>query len=330
MRVVAALGGNALLRRGEAMDAATQRANARRAAEALAPLILQHEVIITHGNGPQIGLLALQSASDETVAPYPLDVLGAESEGMIGYLLEQELRNVLPTSRIATLLSLAMVREDDPAFAAPTKFVGHQYVEAEARRLAVQHGWQVAQDGAGWRRVVASPAPKSLLGIDAVRTLVDAQFVVICMGGGGIPVARSATGLLVGAEAVIDKDRASALLADQLQADCLLMLTDVPGVFLDWGTADACLVLEVRPEQLADYSFPAGSMGPKVESAIHFARGGKRQAFIGALEDASMILKGMAGTTVSSAAGDLTCRRIPDGNVAVLTSDSLVSRSDDQ
>lgn len=300
MRIVAALGGNALLKRGEPLDASVQRDNARCAARAIASLAVEHEVVVTHGNGPQVGLLALQAASYAAVAPYPLDVLGAESEGMIGYVLEQEFLNAMPGRNIAALLTQTRVSRDDPAFSRPTKFVGPQYKESDAKRLAAERHWAIARDGNAWRRVVPSPLPIELLEVAAVEALVAKKFLVICAGGGGVPVTRDENGWLSGVEAVVDKDRASALLADQLQADCLLMLTDVVAAFADWGTPGQRAIRRIAPEHVARIPFAAGSMGPKIESGVQFARLAGRRACIGALEDAADIVAGRAGTTIEA------------------------------
>jgi carbamate kinase len=296
MLIVAALGGNALLRRGEPLDAQTQRANVERAANALAPLAAKHRLVVTHGNGPQVGLLALQAAAYKAVRSYPLDVLGAESEGMIGYVVEQELRNAAPGLRLATLLTQVEVSPFDPAFAAPTKPVGPVYTKQEAEVIVRERGWMVAPEGEGFRHVVASPRPLRILELDTIRLLVEAGVTVICTGGGGIPVVVDGARIR-GVEAVIDKDAASALLAREIGADLLLMLTDVKAVMTDWGTANARAVKTATATALAAYAFAAGSMGPKVEAAISMAAAGKRAA-IGALEDAAAIVQGTAGTTV--------------------------------
>jgi carbamate kinase len=304
MRIVVALGGNAFLRRGEPNTIETQRRNVRRAAHALATLAAEHTLIITHGNGPQVGLLALQAA-EGSAAPYPLDVLGAETEGMIGYLLEQELGNALATTNIATLLTRTEVRRDDPAFRSPTKFIGPVYRKEDAEKLAAAHDWSIAADGSSWRRVVASPEPIDIVELAAVEYLLRGGFVVICAGGGGIPVSRTATGALEGIEGVIDKDLVAALLARQLQADCLLLLTDVPGVFDGWGTSQARRIRTAHPDALAAYDFPAGSMGPKVEAARRFAVQTGGRAYIGALEDAAALLTGTAGTRICADLGGI-------------------------
>lgn len=301
MRIVVALGGNALLQRGESMGAEVQRRNVRVAANALLPLIERHELIITHGNGPQVGLLALQSASYDAEQAYPLDLLDAESEGMIGYLIAQELGNLLRGgARCVTLLTQIEIDANDPAFAAPSKPIGPVYAEDEARRQAAQHGWQIARDGDGWRRVVASPRPKRILEIDVIELLVDAGVITICAGGGGIPVTARDDGWLAGAEAVIDKDFASSLLARELRADALLMLTDVDGVYRDWGAPGAGLIRRSAPTALAAMSFAAGTMGPKVAAACEFVTGARGIAGIGALADAARILDGQAGTLIAA------------------------------
>jgi carbamate kinase len=299
-RGVVALGGNALLRRGEPVSASTQRDNIRRAAQALAQLMADgHQLVITHGNGPQVGLLALQVEAMGQGA-FPLDVLGAETEGMIGYVLQQELDNACPEpARFATLLTQIEVDPRDAAFQSPSKPVGPVYSEGEARRLADQRGWNIARDGAAWRRVVASPRPVRILEIEVIRLLVTQGVTVICAGGGGIPVARRPDGSYIGVEAVIDKDHASGLLAAELQADFFLMLTDVPAVFSAWGSPAQRALGDVTPHELAALDFAAGSMGPKVQAACDFVNRTGGLAGIGALQDASAILVREAGTRVS-------------------------------
>ncbi len=300
MRVVAALGGNALLRRGDPLTAENQRANIAIAAHALLPIALEHDLILTHGNGPQVGLLALQNLAYRPDEIYPLDILDAESEGMIGYLLEQELGNLLPGRRLATLLTRIEVARDDPAFMRPTKPIGPVYEREEAERLAAERDWTIAPDGAKWRRVVPSPEPRRILEIDVIRQLVTAGVVVVCAGGGGIPVVGGHGGY-GGVEAVIDKDLAGALLARSLKADAFLMLTDVDGVYRDWGTPEAQLIERIAPEDLDPSLFAAGSMGPKVAAAKRFAETDGGFAMIGALVDAARMLAGEAGTMVTPA-----------------------------
>jgi carbamate kinase len=297
-RVVAALGGNALIRRGEPAEVATQRANVVRAVRAVAAVARRDQVVVTHGNGPQVGLLALQAEAYSDVAPYPLDVLGAESEGMIGYLLEQELMNALPGRPVATLLTQVSVDATDPAFGTPSKPIGPVYDERAGKRLAAERAWAIAPDGDGVRRVVASPEPRAILELATVRLLIAAGVLVVCAGGGGIPVTITPEGTIHGVEAVVDKDRAAALLAEQLDADALLLLTDVPRVVAGWGTAAAVGLDRATTAALRDLTFPAGSMGPKVEAACRFAERTGGLAAIGALEDAEAILAGRAGTQI--------------------------------
>ncbi|MAC99457.1 carbamate kinase [Pseudomonas abyssi] len=299
MLIVVALGGNALLKRGEAMTAETQRANVNKAAAALAELVREgHQLVITHGNGPQVGLLALQGAAYRPSGADPLDVLGAETEGMIGYMIEQELENAIDHHKpVATLLTQVVVDIADSAFQKPTKFVGPVYDKAEAERRAAAANWSIAQDGDKWRRVVPSPAPLEIPDLSVLKILLRNEVIVICAGGGGIPVVRKPDGSLVGVEAVIDKDAASALLAEQIGADALLLLTDVDAVYRDFGTHQAQRVSALSVDDLDHISLPAGSMLPKAKAAARFAGTGKIAA-IGRLEDASSILRGSAGTRI--------------------------------
>ena len=302
MRVVVALGGNALLRRGEPMTAVNQRANVRAAAEALAPIAREHQLVISHGNGPQVGLLALQNWAYRDVEAYPLDILGAETEGMIGYMIEQELGNLLPFEvPFATLLTMIEVDPKDPAFAKPDKPIGPVYAEAQAKAIATERGWTIARDGAGFRRVVPSPQPKRIFEIRPIQWLLDRGVIVICAGGGGIPTMYGEDGKLRGVEAVIDKDRASSLLAQQIEADIFVMATDAEAVFTNWGRPDARAVRRASPAALGRFEFAAGSMGPKVEAACDFAERTGKTAAIGALKDVGRILAGEAGTIVSNA-----------------------------
>jgi carbamate kinase len=299
MLIVVALGGNALIRRGERADLAVQRANVAVAVDSVAELAREHQVVVTHGNGPQVGLLALQAQAYPAVAPYPLDVLGAESEGMIGYLLDQELVNRLGGARpVATLLTQLIVDAGDRAFRRPEKFIGPVYDDAGARQLARERGWTMAADGRYWRRVVPSPEPRGIVELGTIRLLVDAGVLVVCVGGGGIPVVVDGDGRLRGVEAVVDKDRAAALLAEGLGADALLMLTDVPAVEIDHRTPAARPLADVDVAELEQRAFARGSMGPKVEAACRFAERTGGLAAIGALEDAAAILRGERGTRV--------------------------------
>jgi carbamate kinase len=302
MLVVLALGGNALLRRGEPLEVDVQRSNLLGAARALAPVARKHQVVITHGNGPQVGLLALQSAAYSGVKPSPLDILGAESEGMIGYLIEQSLANELPDREFATLLTQVEVEPSDPAFANPTKPIGPVYGEAEARALAARSAWTMVPDGQGFRRAVPSPEPRRIREINAIKLLVRAGVIVICAGGGGIPVVATPAGGLRGVEAVIDKDLSAALLAEQIGADTLLLLTDVPAVWTRWPQSEGKPIGPTTAEELRRSNFAPGSMGPKVDAACRFVEHTGRIAAIGAIEHAEAILNGTAGTIVHPAA----------------------------
>ena len=308
MRIVVALGGNALLKRGEPMTYEAQRTNVRIAAVALADLARDHEIIVAHGNGPQVGLMALQAASYAPQTLWPLDVLGAETEGMIGYLIEQELMNALPPgAECATLLTRVEVDRADPAFDQPTKPIGPVYTADEAKVARAEHLWSMVSDPAGGlRRVVPSPLPQRIIGLAAIRTLVDAGICVICAGGGGIPVVRNDGGGMEGVEAVIDKDRTAALMAQELQADALLMLTDVAAVMRDWGSQTETAISTITPDALDKMRFAAGSMGPKIAAASAFVRAGGTMAGIGALQDARAILEGRAGTQIRAASAE-TC-----------------------
>jgi len=311
MRVVVALGGNALLRRGQPLTAENQQENARDACKALAPLALEHELVVSHGNGPQVGLLALQGSAYTEVDPYPLDLLGAQTEGMIGYLIQQELGNELPfEKRLASLLTLIEVDPKDPAFQDPTKPIGPIYAKAEADRLAEEKGWVFKPDGDAFRRVVPSPLPRRIFGIEPVEWLLGHGAVVICAGGGGIPVMypdapATAGRQLVGVEAVIDKDLASALLAKDLHADALLIVTDVDAVYADWGTPKQRAIRRATPEALAETEFAAGSMGPKVRAACAFVEQTGGLAAIGSISDTPALIRGEAGTTVTFDASGL-------------------------
>jgi carbamate kinase len=302
MRVVVALGGNALLERDERPDAVIQRRHVRQAVAALAPLATDHQLVLCHGNGPQVGVLALESQADASLSrPYPLDVLVAQTQGMIGYWLVQELGNVGVAQRAVCVISQAVVDPSDPAFGNPTKFIGASYGRSEAQALAAGLGWTIAADGPRWRRVVASPRPLGLVEIEAVRSLADAGVLVVCGGGGGVPVARSSADELTGVEAVVDKDLTAAELAIALKAERLLVLTDVPAIIRDYGTPDARPIRAIDTAALSAMMFPAGSMGPKVEACIRFVKASGQSAAIGALTDAAAILVGRAGTTITAA-----------------------------
>jgi len=297
MRVVVALGGNALLKRGEKPTAENQRRNVRAACKALAPLAKENQLVITHGNGPQVGLLALQAASYTEAEEYPLDVLGAQTEGMLGYFIEQELGNMMPTeTSLASILTMVEVDPEDPAFQNPTKPIGLVFEEEEGKRMAKEKGWSIARDGDGWRRVVPSPEPHRIFELRPIHWLLEKGAVVICAGGGGIPTAYNSEGNLEGIEVVIDKDRASALLARQLGARLLILATDADGVYEDWGSDKAKIIERVTPEQLSGEDFEAGSMGPKVEAACDFVSRTGERAVIGSLSDIAGMVEGVSGT----------------------------------
>ena len=305
MRIVIALGGNALLHREQALTAENQRHNVKIAAEALAPITREHQLVITHGNGPQVGLLALQDSAYKEDVHYPLDILDAETEGMIGYLIEQEMNNLLPAShRCATLLTQTEVDPHDPAFRHPTKPIGPVYSAAEARRIAEVRGWTIAPDGKLFRRVVPSPRPQRILELAVIKLLVEKQVIVICAGGGGIPVICRDDGHLVGVEAVIDKDSASSLLARELEADAFIMLTDVEAVYKNWGRPNAAALRRISTRKIRQFEFAAGSMAPKVEAACEFVEQTGGLAGVGRLQDAQAIITGEAGTVITREATD--------------------------
>ena len=300
MRIVIALGGNALLRRGESMSVENQRGNIRVAAKQIAKIATDNELVIVHGNGPQVGLLSLQAAAYTSVSPYPLDVLGAETEGMIGYLIEQELGNFLPADTpLATLLTQVEVDINDPAFTNPEKFIGPLYTEAQASTLRKEKGWIIAADGDYFRRVVPSPQPKRILEIRPINWLLEKGNIVICAGGGGIPIRVNSEGIRQGVEAVIDKDLCAAMLAEQLKSDLLIIATDVEGVFLDWKTSQQKFISRVPPQEMLQFHFAAGSMAPKVQAACTFATNTGKRATIGALHNIEAMMRSESGTQIS-------------------------------
>ncbi|MGY3685284.1 carbamate kinase [Vibrio coralliilyticus] len=296
--VVVALGGNALLRRGEPLEAEVQRQNIEIAVKTISEIAQEYNVVLVHGNGPQVGLLALQGLEYKKVAPYPLDVLGSETQGMIGYMLMQEFKNQMPNVNATCMLTQMTVDPNDPAFADPTKPIGPIYEEAEARELAEQYHWTIKPDGQHFRRVVPSPQPTGIIEHEAITKLIDEGHLVICTGGGGIPVKKE-NGKLVGVEAVIDKDMSAAFLAKQLNADALLILTDADAVYLDWGKPTQHALRSTNPTELAQYQFDAGSMGPKIEASCEFVKQGGKVVGIGSLEDGLRILQGTAGTNIT-------------------------------
>lgn len=295
--LVVALGGNALLKRGEPLEANIQRQNIDLAARTIAGLTAQWRVVLVHGNGPQVGLLALQNSAYDKVTPYPLDILGAESQGMIGYMLQQSLKNILPQREVSVLLTQVEVDPADPAFTNPTKYIGPVYSEAQADALHQEKGWVFKMDGHDFRRVVPSPHPKRIVESDAISALINRDHLVICNGGGGVPVVENANGYR-GIEAVIDKDLSAALLARQIEADALLILTDADAVYLDWGHPTQRPLAQVTPEMLQEMQFDAGSMGPKVAACRQFVEASNGIAGIGALVDGPAILAGDKGTLI--------------------------------
>lgn len=301
MRIVIALGGNALLRRTEPLEEQIQRKNVAQACRVIAQVAGEHEVIITHGNGPQVGLLALQNDAYKAVSPYHLDVLGAETEGMIGYMLSQELKNCIPKKNVVAMLTQTLVNSDDPAFKHPTKFVGPVYTKEQAEELVQQKGWVVKADGDYFRRVVPSPQPQRIIEVPIINYLLKMEdLIIICAGGGGVPVTFDKNKKLKGLEAVVDKDQTSNVLALAIKADALIMLTDVAGVETHFGMPNSKKIKEATPEQLKAYAFAKGSMGPKVRSAISFVKSGGKFSAIGALDDLVKIIPGELGTRIVS------------------------------
>lgn len=305
MRIVVALGGNALLKRGEPMTAQNQSANIRLAAEQLAKVKPKNELIISHGNGPQVGLLALQHAAyyaqDSKIEPYPLDVLVSQTVGMIGYMLQQELTNLLPATPTQTLVTQVIVDEHDPAFSKPSKPIGQVYTQAEAEKLAAEKGWTVMPDGQYYRRAVPSPKPQDVTGINAVKALLAQDHIVICGGGGGVPCVKNAQGQLTGVEAVVDKDLATAVIANQLDADLFIIATDVNATCVNFQKEGERKIAKANPAALEALSaeFAAGSMGPKIQAVINFVKATGKDAAIGSLADIENIVAGKAGTRVS-------------------------------
>lgn len=300
MRIVIALGGNALLERGQKPDARPQQDNVDKAVRALAPLAEEHEFVLTHGNGPQVGVLALQSANDPKLSePYPFDTLGAMTQGMIGYWMLQSLQNHLPGRHVASIVNQTLVLAGDPAFDNPTKFVGEVYNEEQAKQLSEERGWVMKADGKYFRRVVGSPKPQRIVETRIIRTLIEAGAVVVCAGGGGIPVVRDERGMRKGVEAVIDKDLTASVLAEAIEADFLMILTDVPAVLDNYGTPEETAITRATPAFMRERGFAAGSMGPKVEAACRFVELTGETAAIGRLEDAVKIINGEAGTIIT-------------------------------
>lgn len=298
--VVVAVGGNALARPGEPLDWATQSGNARRAAQALASVASGWRMVLTHGNGPQVGVLALGAeATASSGGAVPLDVLDAETEGMIGYLLTQELANALPGRDVVALVTRVVVDPSDSAFDHPSKPVGPVYDETTATDLALHHDWAIGREGTRWRRLVASPEPLTIVELSPIRLLMEAGVLVVCSGGGGVPVVPNGSGGLRGVEAVIDKDLASCVLAIALGAQRLVLLTDVDAVYDGWSTPAERAIRHSSVAALRAREFASGSMGPKVEAACRFVEQTDCVAVIGSLDDADAVVRGNAGTVIT-------------------------------
>ena len=299
MRIMLSIGGNALLKRGEAMSEATQQKNIAEAVRSMGSILNEHEVLITHGNGPQVGLLALQAENYKDVSAYSLDILGAESQAMVGYMLLEALQQAHPNKRFVNIVTRSLVSCDDPAFDNPTKFIGAVYSKERALEMAKWHHWSVKPDGQYWRRVVPSPEPIEVLEAGAIESLMQAGFTVIAAGGGGVPMVRDEAGTLYGVEAVIDKDLAASLLAQALGADLFLIVTDVDAVYTHFGETDARAIYQTTPDELSECFFPAGSMGPKVKAASRFVKRTGHRAAIGSLSEIEGLLLGTKGTQIS-------------------------------
>lgn len=306
MRVLVALGGNALSLKNEPITAQNQRKRVKQAVAPLAKIAEQHELIITHGNGPQVGLLAQQSlanlSSDQsnqsTKAPFPLDVLNAETEGMIGYLIEQELINQLPENRrTASLLTMVQVDANDKAFSEPDKPVGPSYPFEKKQSLEDKNNWSFKSKDNEWQRVVPSPEPEDILQSPAIETLLLNDTVVICSGGGGIPVSRS-DNALIGVEAVIDKDKTSALLAIKLKVDRFIIATKTDGVYRNWQSKTSEKIKNITIKQLKSMQFESGTMAPKIAAAIRFVKQRQQPAVIGSLDELDKIMNFNAGTKI--------------------------------
>lgn len=295
--LVVAIGGNALLQRGELMSCENQRKSVEATAQSLAKLHEEYRLVIVHGNGPQVGLLALQNLAYRDCPPYPLDILGAETQGMIGCLMQQGIKKELPNTNVTTLITQVMVNSDDPAIADPSKFIGPVYDKESAQQLADQHGWTIKPDGDYWRRVVPSPTPSKIMESDAIKSLLEKDHIVICGGGGGAPIVKNGT-TIKGFEAVIDKDATAALLASEIGAAELLILTDGSHVYLDWGKPNARPLTDVTVKEMRSYSFAAGSMGPKVNACCDFAEQTGGTGNIGDLYQAVDVMKRTTGTRI--------------------------------
>lgn len=296
--LVIALGGNALLKRGAVLSAENQYQSIALIADAIGKLAKKYRIAIVHGNGPQVGLLALQNLSYRDVPPYPLDILVAESQGMIGYMLAQQLGAFHPAQPVSTLLTRVLVDSEDPAYREPSKFIGPVYEPQQQAELENKYGWSMKLDGKYLRRVVPSPEPKKIIDIEAINLLLAKNHIVICNGGGGVPMVACAQGM-VGSEAVIDKDLASALLAEALDADHLVILTDADAVYQHWGTPQQKAIRSATTQELAPMAVADGSMGPKIMAVSRFVQRSGKVAHIGALQDIESVLAGTAGTLIT-------------------------------
>lgn len=296
--LVIALGGNALLKRGEALDAENQLHNVKIAMREVAKVADQYRLLIVHGNGPQVGLLALQQDAYHDVAPYPLDILDAETQGMIGYLLQQQLHNFLPQSQITTLITQVIVDKHDPALKNPSKPIGPVYNQATADQLTSSQHWQFKPDGEFFRRVVPSPAPQEVVELDVIRLLLEHNVITIAGGGGGMPCVRVGNHLQ-GLAAVIDKDATASLLAQKLNAHAFVILTDVAGVYQEWPSTTPQLLHAVTVAEMRQRQFAPGSMQPKINAVCDFVSATHKPAAIGRLDELAMILSNDSGTWIN-------------------------------
>tara|TARA_Y100001960_G_C14784189_1_gene890250 strand:- start:35237 stop:36163 length:927 start_codon:yes stop_codon:yes gene_type:complete len=297
MNILIALGGNALLQRGEPLEAETQRINIKKVAEVVNKISEEHNVIITHGNGPQVGLLALQNLNYKETKPYPLDVLGAESSGMIGYMLIQELSNELGIydQSVVNVITRTLVDKNDPAFNNPTKFIGPVYNKQESEEMKSKYGWEIKADGEYYRRVVPSPKPKKIIETNVIKELLEKKHIVVCGGGGGVPTIIE-NEKYKGVEAVIDKDLTSSLLAQELGVDAFIILTDVSCVYENYKQEDQKMIKHFPIFEFDENSYPDGSMLPKIKAAVDFSINNEGFSSIGKLEELEDIINKKSGT----------------------------------
>jgi len=298
MLIVLALGGNALLQRGEPQEEENLVNNIKRAVKAIANLAKDHTLILCHGNGPQVGLLSLQADAYHEVKPYGLDVLCAESQGMIGYLLQRELNSELKDKTVVTLITQVIVDHNDPAFKQPSKPIGPFYSKEEANQYQQEKNWQFIEEKNGFRRIVPSPMPFEIVELPLIKLLVENRCLVICGGGGGISVFKNVNNQLVGIESIIDKDLTAAEIAIALKADKFVILTDIDGVYKNWEQKNAQVIRNITSDELEQMQFAAGSMEPKIKAATKFVQDTNKKVMIGALIDAEKVLREEAGTTI--------------------------------